>query len=227
MPTSKTMLVLAASRKYGGRCYAGKEITIGGVGPWIRPVTESDGALDLTCMQLPEGGMPNCLDIVELAVQERCGFDHQRENWLLCPSVTGARVCSLPPRLLPRFADAPNTLWATGYSSSRGQNDRVSVDWARCCQHSLQLVELQRLTISAQLDYEGKRRTRGFFSYRGVDYALAVTDPGLEQKMAWRDHDLVYDGTDHRVFACISLGLPFEGYCYKLLAAVHLVPKGI
>lgn len=227
MAISKMMVVLAASRKFGGRCYAGKEITTGGIGPWIRPVTASDGALDLTCMQLPQGGMPNCLDIVELAVKESCGFDHQRENWLLCPSETVTHVCELPQRLLPRFADVPATLWATGYSSSRGQNDRVPLDWARSCQHSLQLVQLQRLTIAAQLDYEGKRRTRAFFSYRGVDYGLAVTDPDVEQEMAWRDQDLVYDKADYRVFACISLGLPHYGYCYKLLAAVHLVPKGI
>ena len=58
---------------------------------------------------------------------------------------------------------------------------------------------------------------QGRFQYNGVDYWLRVTDPSYE-----RQYRQQLDG-DYQVgdaFLTISLGEPFQGYAYKLIAAI-------
>ena len=63
-----------------------------------------------------------------------------------------------------------------------------------------------------------KRRVQGQFTHsRHEPYGLWVTDPGYE-----REYLAKLDGT-YEIGACyltISLGEPFEGWCYKLIAAI-------
>ena len=62
-----------------------------------------------------------------------------------------------------------------------------------------------------------KRRVQGRFSYAGNTYALWVTDPVYE-----RQYLAKLDG-DYQIGECfltVSLGEPFGGAVYKLIATV-------
>ena len=62
-----------------------------------------------------------------------------------------------------------------------------------------------------------KRRVQGRFRHAGVQYALWITDPGYEGKyLAKRDGTYELDNC----YLTISLGEPYQGNVYKLIAAV-------
>ena len=64
---------------------------------------------------------------------------------------------------------------------------------------------------------DSKRAVRGAFTYRGTTYRLDVTDPVIECDYLARP-----DGEYQiaRPVLCVSLGDPYEGYFYKLIASV-------
>ena len=64
---------------------------------------------------------------------------------------------------------------------------------------------------------DSKRAVRGEFTYRNVNYRIDVTDPFIESHYL-QQSDGQYD-IAHPVL-CLSLGDPFQGYYYKLIAAV-------
>ena len=65
--------------------------------------------------------------------------------------------------------------------------------------------------------YAGKKRIQGHFIYKGVEYGLAVTDNEYEYIFGQKPVGIYPLG---RSFLTVSLGEPFEGYAYKLIAAV-------
>jgi hypothetical protein len=64
-----------------------------------------------------------------------------------------------------------------------------------------------------------RRKVRGEFTLNDMNCRLAVTDPIVESKYADGTHDI------GSAILCISLGEPYEGYAYKLIAGVMLVPE--
>jgi len=63
----KTFIVLAASRKYGGYCIAGKEWSDGKIGPWVRPVSRSaNGELAAEDIRMNNNELPRLMDILEV-----------------------------------------------------------------------------------------------------------------------------------------------------------------
>ena len=57
------------------------------------------------------------------------------------------------------------------------------------------------------------------FSQGGVEYAIRVTDPEIERAYLVSDCDRL------RIEDCyltVSLGEPYNDYCYKLVAAIFL-----
>lgn len=57
----------------------------------------------------------------------------------------------------------------------------------------------------------------GKFTYRGTTYRMDVTDPAIE-RMYLSQADGHYDIA--KPVLCVSLGDPYQGYFYKLVAAV-------
>ena len=64
---------------------------------------------------------------------------------------------------------------------------------------------------------DSKRIVRGEFNYHGAVYRLAVTDPVIEIKYL-SGEDGQYEIP--QAVLCVSLGDPFQGYYYKLIASV-------
>jgi len=212
---------LANSRKTGGRCVAGKEISESGhPGNWIRPVSAREHEeIRESEQRLGDGAKPRVLDVIDVPVIRARPKGYQQENWLLDPKRRWAKVGRIAWGNLPRWADQSETLWINGHNSGSGLNDRVPEDLAYSLDSSLSLIKIERLEVLISRNLENNAyRLRGRFSYRGNVYSLRITDPVSEQAATeLGSGSFVVD--DDR-FLTVSLGEPFEGFAYKLIAAI-------
>lgn len=129
--------------------------------------------------------------------------------------------------LLPLVDQINGPLWENWSSSTNGLNDRVdelrAANLVKAFGGSLCLIRVTNLTISVSVEgaafNNAKRKVRGEFRYSGHDYRVAITDPKIErQYLAGNDGD--YDVGE--ALLCVSLGDAYNGYAYKLIAAVFL-----
>lgn len=222
-PNVKRIVCLANSRKLSGRCIAGKELPANNLaGQWIRPVSsrESEEVSEYE-RQYRDGSDPRVLDILDVPVLRANPKGFQRENWLLDPERYWERVSRVASDDLERFTDPVAPLWINGDSTYNGRNDRIQVEIADGLDNSLRLVRVNRLEliVSQTRTDSGnyRRRVQGRFQYNGADYWLRVTDPIYERQYL-QQTDGNYPIGD--AFLTISLGEPFQGYAYKLIAAI-------
>jgi hypothetical protein len=74
------LLVLASSRKYGGRCVAGWDLTNN---RWLRPVSSrADGTLELQHCAI-DGDWPQLFDVVRVEIDQHRPTPYQSENWVI------------------------------------------------------------------------------------------------------------------------------------------------
>ncbi len=220
----KRIVCLANSRKYNGRCIAGKEvISDGRLGGWIRPVSAREtGEVAPNECGYQDGSSPRVLDIIDVPVTEAQPGGYQQENWLLAPNLNWKKVGRFNASELTHFIDTEESLWPDGYSSSYGENDRVPSMLANSLRDSLRLIRVERLEISPESVYaNNRRRLRGRFRHADQDYSLVITDTFYENEFFSEPPPSDY--TDERLLT-VSLGEPFESYgytySYKLIAAV-------
>lgn len=220
---TKTLICLANSRKTSGRCIAGIEVDaqyrpLG----WIRPVSDRPGGeVSEHERGYQDGSDVQVLDVVQIPLLEPRGHDYQQENWLLDAAFYWTRVGQYAPRNLHRLVSTPTTLWTPGSSSYNGGNDRVPLATAQGLRDSLRLIQVAALQVAvfapgAQFD-DTKRRVQGRFTYAGSQYRLWITDPKIERQY------LAMDNGEYELGPCyltISLGEPYGGWAYKLIATV-------
>lgn len=222
MSVVKTVVCLANSRKLSGRCVAGKELISDEVGPWIRPVSDrpSEEVSEYE-RQYEDGSDPQVLDIIQIPLLRPHVKAHQPENWLLDPEYYWSRVRRATWQDLAQLVDHPSVLWLNTSSTYHGINDRVAVEDLDQLDCSLYLLQLDGLTLrvfAPGRDFGNpKRRVQASFTYRGQRYALRVTDPVAERDYLARDDGVFTIGP---CFITVSLGEPYEGYCYKLVATI-------
>ena len=108
----------------------------------------------------------------------------------------------------------------SGHSSYDGENDRIPFSIAIRLSSSLRFIRVEGMELSVQTHDSG-RRVRGRFRYGRTGYSLRVTDPVCEELC------MPLDDGDYPIgesYLTVSLGEPYEGYSYKLIAAV-IVPQ--
>ena len=217
----KTFVCLAASRKYGGYCLAGKEWAEGKVGPWFRPVSRQEtGELSTREIRMNNGDIPQCMDIITIETQGAACHPYQKENVLIAEKHPWIWQRKLPLDALPNLADDVNSLWLTGFHSTNGVNDRVPEETVKEANDpSLYLIRPDDFTLVVSDDLDGRNKVRARFAYRETPYLLSVTDPGIERTYLMKDHG-EYPLINRDLYLTVSLGEPFNGYCYKLVAAV-------
>jgi ATP-dependent DNA helicase RecQ len=214
-----TFVCLANSRKYAGRCIAGKLWDGRGPGPWIRPVGPGPtGELDPEALHYDDGEPIRLLDLVRAPVGGPCGPAHQPENRLLGDGPL-RRLGNFPPDRVEELCDPVETLWIIGNSSFAGVNDRMSLDQTtQAPAGSLLFIEPDSLAFRIALNSKGLKKVWAEFFFRGIPYRLSVTDPAVEAALLDRDPGVF--PVPGRVFVTVSLSEPFEGHIYKLAAAV-------
>ena len=221
-PTVKRIVCLANSRKYGGRCVAGKELLPDGrAGGWIRPVSNRENEeVSERERCYADGEDPRVLDIIDLPLFSHRPKTYQQENWLLNPGVRWTKTGRALWNDLSTMVDQDASLWLNGHSALAGQNDRVPIDDTHAIDNSLRLIRVSTLTVSVSEPSHPSAEfpnLRGYFNYNGEDYGLRITDPESENGSVNLDYRDYHVGERYLV---ISLGEPFDGYAYKLIATI-------
>lgn len=220
------ILILACSKKWGGRCVAGISRKSGS---WVRPVSNrSHGELDPYHYRIG-GRNIEPLDVV--------GFEHggqiddpsQPENvevgasrWWLTGRVERADAAAV---ISPHLVDGPALLGNRGSAVTEEKATR-GVD------ASLALVRPRSTQFHLEPPREGtdRLRPRVSFDLGGEDYDLALTDylvaPRL-MKAGLGAHALTDLGFDAEaaVYLTVSLAEARDGWCTKLVAAVIFLPS--
>jgi len=222
-PIFKRIVCLANSRKMSGRCIAGKELLDDGkIGGWIRPVSarETEEVSEWE-RQYVDGSDPRLLDVIDVPLLYASPKSYQQENWLLAPEYYWEKVRLATATELPQFTDPAPPLWTDGYSTVNGHNDRIPLDQVSTITDSLRLVKVENLELQVSqpgMDFGNyRRRVQGRFRHNGVDYWLRVTDPVYERQYLQKPNGQYPMG---ECFLTVSLGEPFHGYAYKLIAAI-------
>jgi hypothetical protein len=119
---------------------------------------------------------------------------------------------------LRKMRDEPDVLWDAGDSSARGEHNRMSAADASGARESLYLILVDDLAIEI-LNYYGRRRIDGTFSYRGIGYRFSLTDPVFELRYVDKAEGSYSVGA---ALLTVSLAEVYaqDGFCYKLIAGV-------
>lgn len=220
-----TILCLANSRKTSGRCVAGREVINGGFGKWVRPVSERENAeISLEDRRYANGQDPSVLDIVTIPMLDPRPRGFQTENhlidsgyyWKFQRRATWAEA-------LAAVDGQGQPLWDNISSSYNGMHDRVAEAEADPADGSLRLIRVPKLEVRVGIEGaefgNGKRRVRGLFIHHGTTHLLSITDPQIEAHFLARPNGST---NVEGALLCVSLGEPWQGYAYKLIAAVIL-----
>lgn len=224
---SKKIICLAKSRKTGGFCIAGKEILESGAyGSWIRPVSfrETDEISSYEC-QYQNKYQPDLLDIIEVPIKKHQPKFFQCENYLINEDYYWSKEGDFKSKKLVEICDTPITLWALHSSSWYGVRDRVEECSMDNLVDSLYLITPDEIYLVVQTEGESfgtpRRRVRARFVYNNVTYLFPITDPSIEKRYKkMEDGAYPFDNPKNRVFMCVSIGLPYNNYCYKFVASI-------
>ncbi len=220
------IICLANSRKHGGRCVAGLRTDGGG---WLRPVgTLPDGTLYPPDYTLTNGTEAALLDLIEVGIRAHCPAPHQPENWVIDGTAWSLKFRPIRanhnqilqsaivqgPELLQGFSDC------VPYSNFQQQAATTS----------LALIAPETIDLYDQQSYGGRKQARGrFFLGQGPQatiYDLVITDPIWEAVVIQQGFRILRQ-SETKFLVTISLGEPFGLNCYKLIAAIILVPPSI
>ncbi|WP_371229079.1 hypothetical protein ACAW63_22700 [Pseudomonas sp. QE6] len=215
------IVCLANSRKMSGRCVAGKLTAGPSAGTWIRPIgTSATHEISERDREYQNGSTAQKLDVINITFTGVANGGFQQENHVIDDNVYWTKVNQVTVNDLARIVDTPVSLWESGNHSYSGRNDRISVAALAVPRQTLYLIRPEdvRFTVDAEGANFGnpKRVVRASFTYNGQVYALRVTDPEVEQYYkAQKDGEYPAEVN----YFTISLGEPYDGHAYKLIAA--------
>lgn len=213
-----TILCLANSRKFSGHCIAGKAISNGIIGSWIRPVSKRRGGelSDSECLY-QNGKRPELLDVMSVPLKKSAHDYYQTENYVIDENGKWQFLKkALWSSAVAALDSVSGELWVNGSDSSHGKNDRVPEPVAKKLNRSLYLIRPYGLSIQAATE-GGMRKIRANFTLNTIPYKFIITDPIIEKRLL-EQRDGSYPVKD--ALLCVSLGELFHGYAYKLVAAV-------
>ncbi len=180
--------------------------------------------------RMADGTELGVLDSFRVDVTRHHPTPHQPENWLFRnpdwqrgdPSETRALIDLLKPHV----AKGPDLF---GTDDDRVAYDAFSEHPAKT---SLCLVDPgSSLRFQITPDYRGNPHVRVLFQLGPRAYNLVLTDPVWQQRCLRSLPDGVCTPAeaglrdDDMAWLTISLGEPFNGYCYKLVAAILVLPR--
>ncbi|HXR59873.1 MAG TPA: hypothetical protein VN732_00940 [Solirubrobacterales bacterium] len=223
MPTEE-ILVLASSKKHGGRCVAG----VNKAGEWVRPVSGGHHGLFLAQCGIGRH-WPGVLDVVQFGYLRQLDDPAQPENFLIDGSAWRLSK-QLPPEeaygRLRRFrAKGPQLLGNRGKAVPEEEA-------AENGEGSLALIEptaAVSLLMRPPEEEHQKLRPRLVFDFGGRRYDLPLTDVPIEEAVKktgvgeYAPEELGFDASG-RVLVTVSLGEAFNGWHHKLAAAVLFLP---
>ena len=167
------------------------------------------------------------LDVIEIEFLGHDAHPYQPENHLIeDKTYWGLSRRAAYAEALRAVDPIQPHLWGLSPDSSyHGRYDRVPLADAPAFNSSLRLVKVDDLRIRVRAEsviFENmKKKLRGYFTYSGNQYGIMITDPIIENQylsMAENTYDV------GAALLCVSLGEPYQGHAYKLIAGVILSP---
>jgi len=233
----KRIVVLANSIKKHARCVAGREVGLARqlvTGDWIRPVSgESEGELEPHHMRIEGDARLNLLEIVDVPLGAHADDRIHPEDWIVDAKQPWKKVGKLDATTLGAFEEQPKNLWL----ESKAHSDRAARNFllTQPDHQSLYLIRPTNLRIElshAVNPYKNKnqKKTRAKFFYRGQAYEMSLTDPDFTDRYCTTFPELgakpvvVRPPYTDRCLVCISLTPIFNGYHYKVVAAILRLP---
>lgn len=203
--SSVSVVILANSVKHSEHCVAGKDLS---TKKWIRFVADENGK-ELSNSQSkasnPYGIYPvKPLQKVEIGLDKHAPLINQPENYVIDGSQWHQKY-KVDESDLYNFLDHPDDLWGDG---NKVRCTHIETGLKKIDQ-SLYLVDVDNL----QLFKNSYGRRRASFEYCGISYDFPVTDRNFDQ--------LSEEGSKLQGILCLSLGEPFNGYCYKIVAGIY------
>lgn len=219
------IIVLASSRKVGGRCIAGISTDSG---KWVRPVSDQ-GEGELYPFQYKvQGRAPEALDIVRFSYQRHLGDPTQPENILI-----DDEGWHLTGRLDPAEAYQELAAFLGPGPELFGNRGRflLASEAAEGVSESLVLIEPSDLQFTVRPPFKpgGPRRKRAIFSIGGAAYDLPITDFVVGPKLLSLENgdygqDQVGLSSGSRTLMTISLGGEKLARHWKLVATFLSLP---
>ena len=220
MSYEKKIICLANSKKMSGRCISGKEVVNG---QWLRPVSDrKEGEISEEEQMFFDGSYPQILDIISIKLLKPLvhKYKYQTENHLIDSNVHWEKKGVEIWENLEQIKDDPSKLWLNGYFSPNGENDRIPKDEASKLKISLFLIYIQSMEVHVYTDFY-KRKMRALFIYNKHKYNLSITDPKVESYFFKKQNGKY---RINNLYLCVSIGEPFQDYCYKLVASMITNP---
>jgi hypothetical protein len=239
---TKMMVVLAISKKPGGRCLAGKEVFWRGaaweIGPWIRPVTtESSGAVPESQMAFAMGRLPRLLEIIEIPLEKPVPMRDQPENWLITMPMQAISWKSrgfFAWHEVQRLLDKPDGLWNDHSDARRVKSGYIPKMRQPASLYLIKPERIQSIKIWAapsQFEPTGvRRRRRAVLVYAGVTHELAIDDTDFENKYYPIFPELNAPPfcpklrNPQETLICVSLALEHLDHFHYKIAAAFLEP---
>jgi hypothetical protein len=228
MPGTVDILCLANSEKHGQRCLAGIRLDTGG---WIRPVSTNEGGALYEDQYTTEcGKIPRPLDSIRIHFEEYSPRFHQPENWRISDDESWELLDSEINE--PQQLALNTALQRDGkIFSSEGSSLRKSELKDSLSTNSLTLLRPQDPQFYTDMNEGSSNQPRTAFDFDGHRYDLPITDPKWRQQVQGEDPDDLPSiddlDDDQDILFTISLGEPFEGRCYKLVAAIFSLDNGL
>ncbi len=219
----KYFICLANSYKHGGRCLAGIEIAFNADGKhyimrhddgrpiWVRPISNQ-----------PDGSIPTAIaqqiklfDVVKMTDAVPCPDKAHVEDTKYATLDCNQGHYTLSDALLKLCIDSKhqNVFYFRGKAIPAKMVDRLD--------YSLMLIKPEEAHAYIDEDRE-KSKYRMKFTYYGSHYDFPITDPVFLE--AFKKEPELYANLQG-VYLTLSLGLEFEGFHFKLVAAVILTEE--
>ncbi|MCC6680693.1 MAG: hypothetical protein IT445_07305 [Phycisphaeraceae bacterium] len=232
----KRLVVLANSyKKKPGRCVAGRELgEVYAAGKWIRPISnEPEGELLPRHMKTEDGSPLQVLDIMDVPIGEYAEDKIHPEDWFIDNANPWRRVNKLAAKNLVALEEKPRDLWMD--PATRADRATPAFLIKRIKHQSLYLIrptDFRAVLTNDFNPFEGRnqQKRRARFTYRGQDYSLGLTDPLFIGKYAAKfpapdkPAIVVRPRCGDHCLLCVSLTPVFNGYHYKVVAAVLELP---
>ncbi len=222
MSINKRIICLANSRKLSGRCIAGKELSNDIIGTWVRPISERQNhEISEEDRRYQDGTMAKNFDIINIPCKSKATHPAQIENYIIDSQYYWGKQGVFNGDI-NKLSDHPISLWENNFSSYNGVNDRVPVENIRYPKQSIYFLALSNIEIIVRIEgaefNNAKRKVRASFTYNNTQHLLSVTDPVVESSyLAQGDGTYIIEGVSYMT---VSLGEPWDGYYYKLSAAI-------
>jgi hypothetical protein len=213
------LLCLANSKKTGGRCLAGIEVTIDGdrihyhmIGKkpkWLRPISFGNhGEINNIFSEHVK-----LLDVITINMIEPCPQRAQTENVFFKQEKVQVNCCIEP------ISENLDVLCSNETPIFRNTLNYVPNRELNVLNHSLIFIKVDNFSYYETKSITGAQQFRATFTHQSINYDFPITDlqfinTGIENVA--REQEI-------QAYLTLSLGEIFRGNCYKLIAGVIIL----